>query len=432
MQINRIDSLNFTQRKLPNKDLSSIKRAFEEKIGLYPKDYEYIKTLGKAINLPTSELYKLNSIIGEEELTSILQNVKRADFIPPTGVPGKALTTKQISQYADSNFHISLHMHSTNSDGVMTIGSLLRQAADYANAVKPFGQAYNFIIATTDHDTLEGAKKALKLIVKSPEKYKNLGVVLGTELSAAFRDTEMLAKPVPYELIAYSINPFEKDLGKSLSSLRNNRISLSKQIISEANELYPQYNFSYEEVCKESKNPKKGIDGFLYPLAEYLDNKSSGITGIKEMCLKYLPQITPVNDKITNSAENLFSELGDFGFLGVAHPGKIYLGGGRIKEDFIKKCKENGVSAGKVIIERFFESLKNIGKNRFKAAEINYQAYRGSLSEAQEVLNGNGETTKEIIGSVNWLKNIIKLAQEHNLLRTGGIDTHKENPFLKN
>ena len=430
MQIMKLDNVNFKQR-FSSKNISTLRNAFEKKIKQYPKDYEYIKTLGKAINLPTSELYRLNSIIGAEELETILRGIDRSNFVSPENVPAKQLNKKEISQLAEAGFHVNLHMHTTNSDGKMTIGSLLKQSAEYSNVAKPFGQAYNFIIAITDHDTTDGAKKALKLIAKNPEKYKNLGVVLGAELSSAFKDTEMLAKPRSYELVAYSINPFENKMNKQLAVLRQNRKTLSKQIISEANELYPQYNFSYKEACQESKNPKKGIDGFLYSLAEYLHKKSKGIDGIREISLKYLPKIKTKKDKISNSTESIFANIGKFGFLGVAHPGKIYLGGGRISEDFIKKCKEQDKSAGKVLMERFFDYLKQLGKDRFKAVEINYQAYEGSLGDAQAVLNGRAKTNNDVMGSINWLKNFIEFAKKHKLLSTGGLDTHSENPFLK-
>ena len=168
MQIVKLDNVNFKQR-IPTKNISALRNAFEKKIKQFPRDYEYIKTLGKAINIPASELYRLNSIIGAEELETILKGINRADFVPPTNVPNKQLSRKEIRQFAESGFHVNLHIHTTNSDGKMTIGSLLKQAAEYSNIVKPFGQAYNFIIAITDHDTTEGAKKALKLIAKNPE-----------------------------------------------------------------------------------------------------------------------------------------------------------------------------------------------------------------------------------------------------------------------
>ena len=38
---------------------------------------------------------------------------------------------------------------------------------------------------------------------------------------------------------------------------------------------------------------------------------------------------------------------------------------------------------------------------------------------------------KDVMGSVNWLKNFIEFAKKHQLLGTGGLDTHSENPFLK-
>ncbi len=428
--------INFLQNKnLTHPIDNELRKKFSEKIQKYPQDYEYIKQIGTSIGLKENELYKLNSIVGPEELKQRAKSNIYSNFDTLDIISDSHYTEAQLESLAKSDFRYNLHLHTNNSDGKMSVSDLLEQAESFSEIVNKKTPEKPFIIAITDHDTVDGAKDIVKLIAKDPSKYKNLSVVLGAELSAVYRNSEMLNSPFPYEMIAYSINPFDENLNLSLEELRNQRINLSKQIVERASKLYPQAEFSYNEVCERSANPKKGIDGFLYMLADYFNKKGQArgvLVDNEDLCFKYMPTNNPNEDKISHEAGDLFKLIKDgFGFLGIAHPAKIYLGNGIIRNDFIAQCKAKGLNTGKSIIDTFVTYLKDIGNEKFNAIETNYQSYSGNLQEANEILNGKRQLNEKACGSIKWLKNFKELAKKFNLLEMGGLDTHKVNIFLK-
>ena len=395
-----------------------IKRAFAEKIKRYPKDLAYLKTLAKNAGVAESELYKLNPIIGAEQLEKILKSASSRFF------------------NVNEDFHLNLHMHTTHSDGQMSVNSLLEQSSEYANKVEQNGIIPNFTIAITDHDNFDGAREAVEKILAEPERYQNLGVVLGSELSCEHKNLEQLNRPVPFELVAYSINPYDKKMGNFLKCIRDERIDLSKQIIENAKKLYPQYNFSYEDACEFSPNPKKGINGFLYAIANYFKDRTNFNEDgekLKDITLKFLPKINEEKSKIAHSIEEIFTYMKDqFGFLGIAHPAKIYLGDGALRNDFIEKCQFEEKNTGKVVIDNFIETLVKIGGDKFRALETNYQGYKGDLAEAADIIEGNKPYKEDFLDCIKWLLNFKHNARIHNLLDAGGLDTHGETPFIKN
>lgn len=419
---------------------SQLKKEADEKFSLYPNDTEYIKTIAQEINLPENEIYKLKSIIGQQQIEDILNNAQRQNFNPGDIIKhAEQYTETDLKKLAQSGFCLNLHTHTLHSDGKMSVQSLLDQAAQYADIVKAqvggSSAKPSFVIAITDHDTTQGAQEAVKIIASNPQKYKNLGIVLGAELSAIYKNEEMLAKPFAYEMVAYSINPFDNKLNDFLLNTRTSRINLSKEIIDEANKRYPGIEFSYKEACSTSKNPEKGIDGFLYSLADYFNVKAKHFDkdiDTQDLCLKYLPANTDNGKGITNKAEDLFGYIkNNYGFLGIAHPAKIYLGNGKIKESFIEQCKSENKDTGRVIIQKFISHLQNIGGRKFRAIETNYQSYDGNLKEANEILNGERPEDISKKGTVSWINQFREYAKQLSLLEAGGLDTHSENPFLR-
>lgn len=418
MQINLNTNKNntaFTSAELITKKMQS---AFAKKIKQYPKDIAYLKFLAEKSGLAETELFKLNSIIGAEQLERILKTAPSRFF------------------NVNDEFHLNLHMHTTHSDGQMSVKSLLEQSTEYADQTKSAGIIPNFTIAITDHDNFEGAKEALQYIIAEPEKYQKLGVILGAELSCQHKNQEQLNRPFPYELVAYSINPYDEKMSDFLKKVRDERINLSKQIVESAKTLYPQYNFSYDEACEFSPNPKKGINGFLYALVNYFKEKTglnSDLENLKNLTLQYLPKITENHSNTINSVEDIFAHMkNQFGFLGIAHPGKIFLGDNTLRGDFIEKCQWEGKNTGKIVIDNFIEFLTQIGGDKFRAIETNYQGYKGDLAEAFDIIEGDKPFQEEYLDCIRWLLNFKNNAKKYNLLDAGGLDTHGENPFIKN
>lgn len=408
--------INFESAK-PAMQITRLKQAFSDKVQKFPKDLNYIKLLAQRCGIPESQLYKLNSVIGPQQLEFILKNSSRKFYNP------------------DDDFRLNLHTHTTYSDGKMTVERLLNSSADFANTKKELPNIPNFAIAVTDHDNLDAGKEALHHLASDPLKYQNLGVVLGAELSSLYRDYDAFNRPFSFEMVAYSLDPFDEKMGKFLKDVRSERVDVAKMLIDSAAKLYPQYNYTYDEACIGSKNPLKGIDGFLYNLAQYFSFKAgsdSDKEALQKLALECLPTIEGQKFNITNSIEDIFRLMRDkFGFLGVAHPAKIFLGDGLLRNDYIAKCKSEGKNAGLVVMDRFINFLTKQGEDKFRALETNYQAYKDDLRIANDMLDGTREFDKKYKGTINWLNNFRNLAEKYDLMEAGGLDTHGESPFIR-
>lgn len=443
MQINSISKFNF---KVPNFTSNSSKRGdefdeirknFSIKAQKYPKDISYLKTLAKNINLPEEEVYKLNSIVGKEELKDILSSASRDEFSVGELPSGSKNTNEILNQIAKNNFRLNLHMHTSVSDGKMSPNELIDKASHYANIVadKKVDKKPPFVAAITDHDALSGSRKAVELIAANPLKYKNLSLVLGSELSAIYRDPDMLQKPFEYELVAYSVNPFDKRLDKFLEKTRDKRVELSRKIFKEADKMYPNLGYSFDDALNYTQNHKKGIGGFLYVISNYLKTKAKeqgANVDTYYLCDKYIPTIDKNDPKVANEMGEIFDAFKNSkGFLGVAHPGKIFLGDGRISPNFESFCKKSGLDVGKLVTSNFVRDLKLLGKDNFLAIETNYQYPEGDLKKANDVLGGKANMEVDLVGTINWLNNFRELAKKYQLFEAGGVDNHGKETYKR-
>ena len=118
-------------------------------INLYPKDVEYRKQLMTNAGKNPDEYYKLRSIIGLDEIKSILADFHSNEKAYSVGINNENIKNK--------TFRANLHIHTVASDGHLTTQELLDQAVVYANEVaqNPAFKQEPSIIAITDHDTTE-------------------------------------------------------------------------------------------------------------------------------------------------------------------------------------------------------------------------------------------------------------------------------------
>ena len=118
------------------------------------------------------------------------------------------------------DFGASIHIHTVRSDGQLTVEEVLNQAAKYADKYAQNGKG-RFIVGITDHNTVDGCKDAVKILASNPEKYKNLGVVLGSEISTKERSIAeyQLRKPEKLHVLALCVNPFDKEVNSFFSDL---------------------------------------------------------------------------------------------------------------------------------------------------------------------------------------------------------------------
>jgi histidinol phosphatase-like PHP family hydrolase len=390
---------------------AGLQRAFHEKIKNFPSDLKYLKNLAEQCKLSNVELPKLTSVIGPAQLEFLLKNAPKNFYRP------------------DNNFRLNLHIHTDYSDGKMSIPELLDQSSDYANELSSLKNFPNFTIAITDHDNIDGTKEALNYIIENAEKYRNLGIIFGSEISCIYNDKKAFNYPFPFEMLAFAINPFDNKLAGYLENVRKERIELTKNIINAANKEFPSYNFSFDEASIKAKNLQKGTNGFFNSLIKYFSEKAISEIDSKNFetfISKYLPLVREENSKINNSINDIFSIFKEnFGFLGVAHPGRIAFSKGLIREDYVEKCKLEGKRAGKTIIDHFIQYLVKIGGKKFRVLETNYQGYCGNLKLANDILDGLiSKTDNKQQNAINWINNFRVLAQRYNLLESGGLDTH--------
>lgn len=338
-----------------------------------------------------SEL-RLASVVGEDELKMLLQTFSPTNFS----------TGKDLENIRNCNFQVNLHMHTHYSDGKMKVSELLDQAAKYADKVfaktgKPF------IIAITDHENVNGAKEAIKLIAQDPIKYKNLKFVAGMEkgfitpspYSPWHNPTEMA------EVITYAINPFSPEINDFVSILKTNRQNLAKLMMNEAAERFalPKLKEIKGDLIGDFNLDMVRMD-VHWAVAEHLRNIFPAKQNeINEFCRKFRPYCEGDDIKYPTKfkTETTISEIFDVirrswnGFVGFAHPAFIMTKGFKNPESMIKEFKQKGA-------------------NIFAASEMYYEQY--------------GNLDKKFINIIN------KICETERLLPTSGIDNHSNNIFM--
>lgn len=256
-------------------------RVLNSEIKRFAEDIPYRKDLIKGIGGKESDYVILRSVIGPGEYKSI---VKEFSDTPVNYSPGAELVTDikdgfDMSGKISQKYRANLHIHTNHSDGRMSVAELLDQSAKYADTIaanlkkNPEAKAKNapFTIAITDHDILEGCKEAVKIIQENPEKYKNLRVVMGCELTVENQLLEReMKKPVSIHLLLHGINPFDEKLNAYLNTKKANRMQLVKDIISQSSDLlakeYPETaaKLSYDEaklLCAPIEKGLLHVDG---------------------------------------------------------------------------------------------------------------------------------------------------------------------------
>ena len=241
---------------------------------LYPKDVEYRKNLLLNAGISPNEEYKIRSIVGTQELQDIMKEFDNNETAYSSG--------KNFENVKAKKMRANLHIHTTASDGLMSVQEILDNAAEYADKVaksNPKTKKAPFTIAITDHDTVESAQEAIKIIAKNPQKYKNLRVVLGIEMTT-FNDigTNIVDMPTNTHVLVYGIDPNEKGLTDFLNNVKSKKNKIEKNMINSVNETYKKHfgveNFFDLKQAKKQFSPlKKDILGVYPNLNSYVQNK---------------------------------------------------------------------------------------------------------------------------------------------------------------
>lgn len=250
-------------------------QALKSQTEAYPNDIEYRRQIMLNSGKNPDEYYKLRSIIGLDEIKSVMSGFNEHEEVYSVGINDENIRNKTI--------RANLHIHTLASDGFLSTQELLDKAVTYANDVAATHRDLKkepFIIAITDHDTIESAKEAIEIISKDPLKYKNLRVILGIE-STTYNDiiTDAVQKPTNTHILVYGIDPNEKSIDNFIKSTKLAKHQISEKIIDQANITYQKTfdkknNLFSLEQARDFFNPlKKNILGIYNYMETYIQTK---------------------------------------------------------------------------------------------------------------------------------------------------------------
>ncbi len=187
-----------------------------------------------------------------------------------------------------------LHMHSTHSDGFLTVAELVRRAKETGLST----------ISLTDHDNAAGIEEASTL-----GEELGIEVIPGMELSASIGDQEV-------HILGYFFDYADEKLQEYLSFFRAERVKRAKRIVGKLNTL--NIPLTLEAVLDKAGDGSVGRPHIASALVE------EGLTGsYHEAFLKYLGFGKPAYEKkyqiSPQDAIELISSAGGLSFI--AHPG---------------------------------------------------------------------------------------------------------------
>lgn len=240
-------------------------------------DITYKQELAKALKI--DDLSLLNSIVGEEEFKTL-----NSTFDVQSYSPGKRLNYNKVDSFDFENlknhkFCVNLHVHTSASDGLSDIRTILDSAVKIADE-NFINSGFGFMLAITDHDTVENAVNAVKIITSDKEKYKNLKLVLGCELSTVATNFRNQKKTLDIHTLLYCLNPFEQKLSSFLKTKIEKKYLLANKTLEDLNtdlaDLLSQLNIklSLEEAAKIHPMITKGQDEVSHPLKKYIFAKT--------------------------------------------------------------------------------------------------------------------------------------------------------------
>ena len=426
--INRRNLKPSAAKKLLNK--TGIQELWNE-MRAFPEDIKYRKKLLKALNMPNSDMPLLRSVIGGQEYTKILKDLSDS---PVHYTPGEILSkierdNHNLTGVKNKTFRASFHNHTNNSDGHSSVKDFLEQAAKYADEVaefhknNPLKKAPNapFTIAISDHDTIEGCKEAVKIISQNPDKYKNLRVLLGVELTVENMQLgSKLKKPVPLHIVCNSINPFDKKLNAFLDMKKQQRILSAKAFFKECKEKISKTDkdfaetIKYEEITNKYNMVRSGLNYPYYFIKEFIEKRMKTYNSfennleikqqiqniLNELAKNYSPKLN-LKPCFVNMDEvmNIITKQKN-GYINFAHPAYTNIG----------ECLHDR-SCSRESIKELFRLIKQKWNDRVLGAEI-YYPYEGKK-----------------FYDPTWTGLMEKSADLNGYIKTGGLDSHGKSIF---
>ncbi|MBQ9246826.1 hypothetical protein IJ182_11245 [bacterium] len=138
----------------------------------------------------------MRNLVGETEL---IEFIKEQNSNP-------SIYTPSIENIEQGKYRATLHMHTINSDGKMTVKEVLDRAQKYAQKYIP-DNGYMYI-AITDHNTVWGAKEVVQVLERNPFKYNRIKVIPGIEIFTKYNNSEVASHPIEIHVLTWCINPY--------------------------------------------------------------------------------------------------------------------------------------------------------------------------------------------------------------------------------
>lgn len=253
---------------------------FKNDCAEYPQDKKYREKLASATGINTDEYYLLRPIIGETELKSIVKNLEEKNFMPGIRQDQTIQDSHNDCYLKSGDFKANLHVHTTYSDGLMSVDEFLDNSVKLAD--KNFSLKNDdlpLLVAITDHDCIDGAKEVLRKVSKNPQKFQNVRIVLGVELSTITNQFDNLKKPLLIHTHMFCINPFDKDLNDFISRKSELKKQLAIETMEKLNielsETLKRFDLklSLEEAATIHELILKGQDEVCIPMKKYTGSK---------------------------------------------------------------------------------------------------------------------------------------------------------------
>ncbi|MBU1199390.1 MAG: PHP domain-containing protein [Nanoarchaeota archaeon] len=260
---------------------------------------------------------------------------------------------------------VDLHLHSNKSDGKLSPKEIIDEAVQLGLKA----------IAITDHDTIEGSKEAIK------HGKGKLEVVPGVEINCYEKE-----KGFPeIHVLGYLFNPEAKPINEILQKASEERFYQKEKLVENLQKM--GYDISIDEVLQMAGGEVSRAHVAQILLKKYPDEFSS----IPEVFEKYIGTHCPAYvERVCKSTVNMAVEaiIKSGGIAVLAHPGAY-------------KDKDA------------IELIKYFTECGGKGLEIWYPY--------EKIFGHEGVTKEDEKRKITLFK---KIAQEKNLLMTGGSDFH--------
>ncbi|MGD9581084.1 MAG: PHP domain-containing protein, partial [Vampirovibrionia bacterium] len=337
--------------------------------------------------------------IGQQELKDVLSTLNKQDY-----------SIGKVSENVKNGvFKANFHIHTDESDGMVTVEELLDQAVSYADKMKN----PPFYFSITNHDLFEDNIKALELISQNPTKYSKIRFIPGIEIMNFYNKPDTFKEPVVIEILSYGLNPFSKHFKAFFDDMEKINIDYAKVIVDKANKLGLEVNF--DKLAEDNRYTHYCSN--LNLLRRYLRQEAEE-KGVKREQIDdlFTDHIKKYGSILVSKASVTMEQVGEAfkdTFLSLAHPGRYGFynpDDSSTKDCLPKSIKIYPLKDGKTpeqALVKFISDFKNIGG---QALEMHYPY----------------DLRYNDIENNSWMQILHKTAELSGLLNSGGLDTHRD------